>query len=280
MPINTEKNNFSQIKSVSALHGWHWINESLRYFLYAKYTWLLLTLILAMNLMLMAYALPILLVFVAPFAAAGLSMACADIEKGQKISVEYLFKGFTVKNRLNLLRYGFWMILLMIMSQVVSTALLNIYGVSQEQILSEINNFRNNSHISFQSILDSPVLFKYFAVTFLVLLPITAINLFAPIILTFSQLSAFQAIRLSITAVGKNISAIIIYALVYLVILAIGIWLINLLSILLLNVFSSIPVVAGFLSLLLLMLFMLGFLTLAYCSAYVAFKDVFLGEKI
>ncbi|VAW38137.1 hypothetical protein MNBD_GAMMA01-266 [hydrothermal vent metagenome] len=280
--LNNQSFNIQAAKKLNVMHGWYWINEGFRYFMQAKYIWMLSLFLLAGNVILLLYILPfaqIILIFVFPFIAAGLSLACTHIEQGKKITLEHLIKGFSNPNRLNIFRYGFWLILLMIMAQLISSILVSMLGVSQEQIMSELQLLKNNNSASFQTIFDSPVLFKYFVITIAVMLPISLINLLSPIILAFSNFTAPQAIKLSINAGVKNIAAFILYMVIYLVIIGIAIVAFKMFNALLLILFSAGSIIASIINLTLLFTFWMAFLALTYCSAYVAFKDIFVGER-
>ena len=64
-------------------------------------------------------------------------------------------------------------------------------------------------------------------------------------ILVFSKLTALQAIRLSFSAVLKNISALLLYALIYLLLISICYLLIKFLDVILVSVFSQESVFAS-----------------------------------
>ncbi len=270
------------IRKVAALRGWYWINEGYRYFAQAKYTWILTLMLVVVVILVSRFVLPILqiaLVFVFPFIVAGLSLACADIEKGKKMSVEYLLKGFASPNRMNIFRYGLLFLLMMIIAQLISSIVLNSMGISQEMITNELSTLQKDQDQSFATILDSKVLSTFFIATILSMLPIIMVNLFAPIIIVFSQLSAWQAIKVSFVAGLKNLSAIIVYVLIYVVILFVVIQLFNLFADILYSIFGENSAIASTLYLVTFFGFILSLLAISYSSAYVAFKDIFLGEN-
>ena len=270
------------IKKVKAIHGWLWINEGVRYFIQAKYMWLASLFLFGSFTMLAMYLMPIsqiALIFIFPFITAGLSLACADMERGQPMTIDYLLKAFASTNRVNIFRYGFVLILMMIVAQLVASILLSVYGISQEQISSEFLIFRNTENASFGSILQSPILSAYFIVTVISMLPIIVINLLSPIILVFTDLTAFQAVKLSIVAGLRNLSTFIVYGVIYIGLIILLVVFFNVFSSLLFSVFGDESIIAT-------IIYLTGFFTallvlasISYSSAYVAFKDIFLGEE-
>lgn len=270
-------------KRCNAVHGWYWINEGFRYFFQAKYTWFLSLFLVLFAMTTLIYVLPfsqLFMVFIFPFFVAGYSMACFDMERGIKMDVRSVVKAFGSANKLNILRYGFWLILLMVIAQMLASIFLSAVGIPQEQVASELTALKENSSASWQSIFDSVVLSKFLFVTLLTLLPVAAINLFAPVVLAFSNFTAFEAIKLSLNASMKNISALLVYAVTYLVFIGLAVIALKGLNMIFLSMSAAQSVLASLINLFFLFAFVLLFSALTYCSAYVAFKDVFLGEEI
>lgn len=288
MPINQDSPNLStfNIKPAKKLrmgHGWQWVNEGFRYFTHCKYNWMSTMFTLAFSVMLLVYFAPIfqlILIVILPLVTAGLALACYEIEQGQKMNVSYLIKGFVHKSNANLIRYGFWLILLMMIAQMIGSLLLGLYGIPQEKIADELVRLSNNSNPSFQAIMASPILVKYFAISFIMILPITAINIFSPYLLVFSGMTALQAIKYSAVAVIRNILPLMVYGLVYLALIFVTFMLLKGLNILLFFVFSEGSVIASMIYLIMMLMGFMIIAALSYCSAYVAFKDMFLGEEI
>ena len=282
MDTNLGNLKIENINKVKPIHGWYWINEGVRYFIQAKYTWLAVLFLFGFFTMLAMYLMPIsqiILIFIFPFITAGLSLACADMERGNHMTIDYLLKAFTRANRVNIFRYGFLLILMMIIAQLVASILLSIYGISQEQISSEFLIFRNTENASFESILQSPTLLAYFIVTVISMLPIIVINLLSPIILVFTNLTAFQAVKLSIVAGLKNLSTFIVYGVIYIGLIILLVVFFNIFNSILFSVFGDDSIIAT-------IIYLAGFFTailvlasISYSSAYVAFKDIFIGEK-
>ena len=275
--------NIKNINKVNTMSGWHWINEGYRYFSPNKYTWILSLSLVVMMVLISRYLLPILqiaLVFIFPFIVAGLSIACSDIEKGKKISPQYLLEGFKSPNRMNLFRYGILFLIMMIIAQLISSIILNSLGVSQEQITNEIALLQQNKNASYETILASDVLFTFFITSVISIIPIIMINLFAPIVITFSSLSAFQAIKISTVAGLKNLPALVVYLLIYIVMLVIVVLIFNIFAKLLFFVFGDSSAIATTIYLIAFFGFILAILSVSYSSAYVAFKDIFIGDQI
>jgi len=288
MSIEENNNKLNVLKiqparKLGAGRGWYWINEGFRYFNQAKYTWMLSIFVFVFNAMFLVYIFPvfqILLILIFPFITVGFAMACHDIELGKPMSIAYLFKGFTHINKLNILRYGFMLIFLMIIAQIISSMFIGLFGISQDAIAIEIQYLSTQTDASFQSILDSPVLLKYFIVTIAVMLPITAINLIAPYLIAFSNLTVPQVIKHSFLAVIKNIFALLVYAFILVIIFSVAVLLLKGINALLTLLLNNNPVIVSYINIVMLMPLMMAFVSLSYCSAYVAFKDMFLGEEI
>ena len=274
--------NIKNINKVNTMSGWHWINEGYRYFSPNKYTWILSLSLVVMMVLISRYLLPILqiaLVFIFPFIVAGLSIACSDIEKGKKMSPQYLLEGFKSPNRMNLFRYGLLFLIMMIIAQLISSIILNSLGLSQEQITNEIALLQQNKNASYETILASDVLFTFFITSVISIIPIIMINLFAPIVITFSSLSAFQAIKISAVAGLKNLLALVVYLLIYIVMLVIVVLIFNVFAKLLFFVFGDSSTIATTIYLIAFFGFILAILAVSYSSAYVAFKDIFVGDQ-
>ena len=281
--FNVNSFNIKPAKKLAMGHGWQWINEGFRYFTYSKYIWMSTLLILVFSVMLMIYLVPILqlvLIILLPLVTAGLGLACHEIEKGNKINVVYLIKGFVHPSNVNLIRYGFWLILLMIIAQMFGSMILMALGISQETVAGELQRLTKSSNPTLQSIVDSPVLVKYLVISFVMMLPITAINIFSPYLLIFSKLSALDSIKYSVVAVIKNISAIALYAFIYLFLIFVVFLILKGLNGVLFSLFSQDSIIAPVIDLVVTMIAILFIASLSYCSAYVAFKDTFLGEEI
>lgn len=280
--INLNLSPIKPAKNVTAGHGWQWINEGFRYFTYSKFNWISVMLTLLSVVMFLIYLFPIFqlgLVIILPIVTAGMGLACYAIEQGRPINVTFLIKGFVHPNSINLVRYGFWLLFLMVIAQIIASIMLAVLGVSQEMVSNELNTFREDNSRTLNDVFESPILFKYFAMSFVVMLPITALNLFAPYILIFSNFKALDSIKYSFIAIIKNMNAIIIYALSYALLFFIAYLVLKVFNIVLYAVFSPTSAFASIIQLIAMLTIILFFAALTYCSAYVAFKQVFLDNE-
>ena len=288
MPLNQDNTNIhlfniQPAKKLGMNHGWLWINEGFRYFTYSKMNWLTTIFTLVLSIMLLIKFVPIIqlfLIILMPLITAGLGLGCYEIERGKQVNVSYLIKGFFHPNNANLVRYGFWLILLMIVAQMIGSTILMTMGVSQEAVASELQRLGQSKNPTFESIMASPVLVKYFSISMIMMLPIAALNLLAPYLLIFSRLTALESIKYCIVAVIKNINAIVVYALIYLVLITVLVFLLNAINGILFSVFSTDSLIASSIDLVITILSIMFIAALSYCSAYVAFKDISLGEEI
>ena len=274
--------NIKSIKKVKASRGWYWLNEGVRYFMQARFVWVISLIVVMTTLMFSVYLLPaaqIIFVFIFPFIVAGLSLACADIEQGKVMTLEYLLKGFSNPNRLNILKYGFLLIVLIIFAQILSSMILTIYGVSQEQIADELIKLSSNKGADFSTILESSTLVVFLIVTIISMLPLVVINLLSPVILAFTDYSAFNTVKLSIVAGVKNFSAFVVYGVVFILIFAVMVFLLNLFLSLLVMIFGQESFIATLIYFTVFISVMAVVISVSYSSSYVAFKDIFLGEE-
>ncbi len=281
--VNTHSLIINPAKKLKMGHGWMWVNEGFRYFTSSKYMWLSAMFSLVFVVLMLIKIVPIvqlLLVLILPLVTAGLGLACHAIEQNKPMHVSYLIKGFVHPNNVNLIRYGFWLILLMIVAQMIGSILLGIIGIPQETVAGELQRLSNNSAPSFESIMASPVLAKYFVMTFIMMLPITAINIFAPYVLVFTNFSALQAIKYCFVGVIRNIYPIILYAIVYLILIVFTYFILSGLESLLFIFFSKESIIASMLYLIVMIFCLMFIAALSYCSSYVAFKDIFTGEEV
>jgi len=270
-------------RKVPAQNGWHWINEGVRYFISNKLIWMLSMFFILFLSVLLINIIPgaqLILLFVYPFIAAGLSQACAGIEKGNKMTFKFIFMAFSNPNRLNLFRYGLLVLLLVIIAQMLATIILGVMGVDFELITTELNAIKDNQEASLQLIFTSPVLLRFFVVTIISMLPIVMINLMAPILLAFSALTAWESVKLSFVAGIKNFTAFALYGAIYMLLFFIVFIVLNWMMQLLFYMFGQNSLLAIYLYLFLFVMIVLAIVSVSYSSAYVAFKDLFLGEEI
>jgi hypothetical protein len=270
-------------RKVPVQNGWHWINEGVRYFIGNKLTWMLsmfFVLFFAVFLVNFIPGAQLILLFVFPFITAGITMACADIENGNKMQIQHLLSAFSHPNRMNLFRYGLLLLLLIIIAQMIASIILGLMGVNFELISTELNAIKENQQASLQLIYTSPILLRFFVVTVISMLPIIMINILSPILLTFSNMTAWQAVKLSFVAGVKNLGAFALYAALYAGILLIVVFVLNLIMQLLFSIFGQNSLLAVYLYLFLFIMIVLALVTVSYSSAYVAFKDLFVGEEI
>ncbi len=272
----------NQPKTVQALRGWQWINQGARYFLAYKSQWFLSLMVLfsaTLFLYMVSPVFQLFLVVVYPLITAGLTMACFDMEKGQPMSMAYLIKAKDNPNRMNILRYGLLVIVMVIIAQILSSVFLNLIGVSNEELNQAISALKDKEEITFSLIFASPILAKFVIINLLFLLPIMAVNQIAPVLLTFSTMQGFDALKLSFHAVLKNATAFIVYACIYIIFSLILVLILKMLIALLVMVFGENSKIAVLIYIGVFMVSIMSIVSLSYCSAYVAFKEIFLGEN-
>ena len=141
--------------------------------------------------------------------------------------LDHVLKGFGNPNRLNLLKYGFLLIVLVIIAQIISSMILAVYGISQEQVADELIKLSSNKDAGFSTVFESSTLIAFLIVTLVSMLPIIVISLLSPILLAFTNYSALEVVKLSIVAGMKNFSAFVVYGVIFISILAIMILLLN-----------------------------------------------------
>ncbi len=271
----------NQPRTVRASRGWQWVNQGTRYFLAYKSQWFL-SLMALFSVTLFLYVtspvFQIFLVIIYPLITAGLSMACFDMEKGQHMSIAYLIKAKDNPNRMNIFRYGLLVIVMIIIAQLFSSVLLNIIGVSNEELNLAMTALKGKEEMTFALIFASPILTKFVIINLLFLLPIMAVNQIAPVLLAFSALTGLNALKLSFQAVMKNAAAFIVYASIYLIFSLILVLFLKMVMAFLIMVLGENSKIALLIYMGLFMVSIMSIVSLSYCSAYVAFKEIFTGE--
>lgn len=269
-------------RSLPAKSGWTWINEGVRYVVQAKLNWMVMLSTFGFLFALVRLAPPLfqLLAFMLfPVFVSGIASACNDIERGRRFTPAHVFKGLSNPNIGSLFRYGLFLFLLLILSQVISTFIINSMGYTPEIINAELKTLMDSKTTGLSGIMSSEALKRYFIVMIICMLPIMAIQFLAPIILTFTRLNASQAIILSLQGTLKNLLPVIVYVLILGVLLFVPITLYNALIGFLFADLESINFVTSFVIMVVFFMIISMILALTYSSAYVAFKDIYLQPQ-
>jgi hypothetical protein len=272
-------------RQVALKSAWFWINEGFRYLMQGKLMWLvslsLYASLFALTNSLLPPAIFIMAILIlSPVVIGGIAIACFEIENGKKMSVEYLISGFKCKNNASLFRYGFVLFLLIFLAQIISSTLLTSMGVTQEQLESAMKEVLADPNADIHSILAFDVLTKSMIIGFITLLPVQLINLLAPNLLALSNYTPWQTVITCFKAVFINIHVFIVYIILFFALAILPVVLYNYLIEMMINMFGGIHLIFSYLVLSVLFIYLMFVTALFYCSAYVAFKDIFLGDEI
>jgi uncharacterized membrane protein len=230
-------------RTVDAVNGWQWIVDGFGLFRKSPVMWVALTLILAvMSIVVLVVPLFGALLFnlFAPVFFAGLMIGCRALENGEALELPHLFAGFKSNVAALVTVGGIYLAGTIIIFGVVFT----IAGAS---LFSMIKPGQTPDPETAMAILRSMAIPLLIAMALYV--PLMMAVWFAPVLITFHNLSPVDAIKLSFAANLANIVPFLIYGVIGLVL-----WII-----------ASIPLALGLLVL----------VPVIFCSVYASYKDIF-----
>jgi hypothetical protein len=202
--------NTVSVLSVPMIHGWHWIVSGYQMLKAYPMMWAIL-IILYLIIMVPLSKIPllgsVLSTLIAPIFASGLLLGCHAISQHKELEINHLFAGFK-KNTAQLISLGgLYMLGLIIAAMLFSSgldpAIIELISNGQPVTVAQLGN------------MTQPILFAM-----LVFIPLTMAYWFAPALITFYQLTATQALKVSFGACIKNIAPFLlnmaIFALIFL----------------------------------------------------------------
>lgn len=240
------------IRKVPASHGLDWLKRGYQYYRSYALMWMILFVIyfcLMMPLAAIPAVGPIISMLLAPVFAAGMMMGCQAIERKQDLEINHLFAGFKHNTAQLVSLGGLYMLGVMLVSMVF------VSGLDQAFIQS-IAAGGQPSPADLQA-LSKPVL-----IAMVLLMPLMLAYWFAPVLVALNDVSAIQAMRLSIRACLINTMPFLMMSLV---VSAIMMGLLTLTA--LLGPLGNIIVILAFATLVPIMM----------TSTYTSYRDVFIS---
>ena len=228
-------------RQVATGRGLDWITEGFALFKLAPGTWIGILLIwIVISGVLASINAEIVSSFINPIFQAGMMLGCLSRSKGEGLRVEHLFAGFRSG------RVG----QLLLMSVILIVLVIAAFAIAALTVAGSLKGVWAGGAPDFQQI--NPITVLLFALVFVLLaLPLTMLVWFAPALIVFRQISAWEAMKLSLRGCLRNWLPFLLYGLVALVMLIVA-------AIpLLLGLLIAIPVLAA--------------------SVYCSYRDVFPG---
>ncbi len=231
-------------RSVAAGDGWVWIRGGYDLFRKNPVIWIalfLIYLLIGMSLSLVPAVGPIVLNLLAPVFMAGFMLGCQALESGEELEINHLFAGFRHNTSQLITVGGIYLagIIIIVGLVFVTTggAMLNMAG-----------------HVPAGEPPAGPGMLLAALVALALLIPLIMAYWFAPILVTFHDFNALEAMKLSFYACLRNLWPFTIYGLLSMVMM----------------VLAAIPFGLG-------LLIMIPTMT---ASLYVSYRDIFSEEDL
>jgi uncharacterized membrane protein len=200
-----QRNFVAEGHPVPAGHGWTWIADAWELFKRAPALWIGMVLSLVVILLILAlipYLGSILSMALSPVFAAGLMLGCRTLEEGGQLEFRHLFAGFQTRTG-TLIGVG-----LLYLAAIIAIAL--VVGV--------ITGAGMFALFSVGASASAGAAFTTIALAILIMLalmmPLAMAIWFAPPLVVFSELGAFDALKASFLGCLKNIVPFLIYGLI------------------------------------------------------------------
>ncbi|MDM3871370.1 BPSS1780 family membrane protein [Porticoccus sp. W117] len=198
-------------RACAAGSGWSWIREAFSLFARSPGIWILVCLVLFGMSIVIAF-IPLGSIALSLFTyvlVAGMMMGCADLEKGSELSVEHLFRGFKHEGMGALVICGAVVLGITILLTVLIMVGMFLFAGMAATLGSMEQDLLAGS-IGLGIVL---MILIFIALT----LPLVMMTWFAPALVVFHKLSAWDAMKQSFMGCLKNIIPFLIYGLVMLV---------------------------------------------------------------
>jgi uncharacterized membrane protein len=212
------ENTIMNIRILSPDRGVGWIREGFGLFRLNPLIWILMSLIyLAISsiISLIPFIGPSALTLIQPVLSGGLMAGCRALDEGGELRIEYLFEGFQRKTQ-TLLMVGLLTLAAYLGVGVLSIAVFLILGAVSAGL-----GFLSGGFPSFSMPIGTPPAFSGLLIGGLIFLalfvPITMATWFAPALVWFRGLSAFEAMKQSFVGCWRNILPFLLYGLAILV---------------------------------------------------------------
>ena len=243
-----DNNRIAEPVTVSAGRGASWLFDGFTFFKRDWLAWVGLAIMLII-LTMVSSAIPvvnILVPVISPIIIAGLMLACYQQDQGGEISVAVVFSGFSNRpGQLALIGVAYLVASIAIMILMIILVIIILGGLES---LSELD-------------LDDPELLLKHSINLLLaaliglslFVPVAMALWFAPALVVFHQMTAFEAMLLSIKGCLINVLPFLVYGVLAMVFMII----------------ASIPLLLGWLIM----------IPILIASVYVSYKDIFAGDS-
>ncbi|QDQ28024.1 hypothetical protein FNU76_17660 [Chitinimonas arctica] len=235
-------------RAVAAGQGLAWFGSGFQLFKQSPWIWIANVVLMMLMLMVMSiipFAGSLGVNLLMPVFIGGMMLGCLALERGDDLEIEHLFAGFK-QNVGQLVLVGLFTLLYMAVVMIVC-GILAFIVIGSAGLTSAFTSGAGSEALWTGAGLG---MLLVVLVAMLLIIPISMAAWFAPALVIFHGLDAFNAMKQSLRGGLKNIMPFLVFSLVYIV----------------LAIIATIPLLLGWLVL----------MPMFYTTIYVAYKDIFL----
>lgn len=237
---NTSNVIFGQPQKRNAGAGWQWIKEAFNLFMQSPLIWIVL-MIIWMVIVVGLSIIPLLsliLYIISPILSGGIMLGCDALNRNDSLSIGHLFAGFK-NNTAKLAGLGVIQLIGFILIFIVAALPFLLLGLASS---SDILNIFNPETIPDESALIITML--YFLIVLALEVPMIMGIWFAPSLIVFHNMKAWDAFKMSFRGCLSNIIPFLIYGLIFLVLaivamIPVGLGMIILMPVMIISMYSS-----------------------------------------
>jgi hypothetical protein len=235
-------------RQLNALHGWKWIVDGFAVFRRSPVIWIaLLFIYLLIGMLLSTVKLigPIVLNLLAPVFVAGFMIGCRALERGEELEIAHLFAGFKHHTAQLVTVGGIYLAGAIVVVGIIFA------GTDQAMLQAMVSGEKLSQEQAAAALSDGFMLTMLFGLA--LMLPLVMAYWFAPVLVTFHDMTGVQAMKQSFFACLRNIWPFFIYSVVATVLL----------------VLAALPLFLG----------MLVMIPTMIASLYISYRDIFVIEE-
>lgn len=239
-PSNNPSMVLGQARKRSAGAGWQWIKDAFNLFMQSPLNWIVLMVIWMVIVVALSIIplLSIILYIVGPIFTGGIMLGCGALDRNQSLSIGHLFAGFKTGSS-KLAGLGVIQLIGFILVFIIAALPLLLLGLASS---SDIMNIFSPETVPDESALILMML--YFLIVMALEIPLIMGIWFAPSLIVFHDINAWDAFRMSFRGCLANIIPFLIYGLIFLLlaiiaIIPVGLGLIILLPVLMISMYTS-----------------------------------------
>ena len=218
-------NNVPVISKSPGMAGLQWIAQSISIFSRNPSIWIVM-LIIYVGLSILLTTIPLLVLLptlLAPVFNAGFIYGAKAVDDGQMLEIDHLFAGFKQQLR-GLFRLG--MLYFFINLMIIAVVSIVLEYLADESSIAAMSQATTTMELE-QLLINSPdllsALLKALMFGFILSIPLIMASWFAPALVMLHQISAVQAMSLSIKACNRNILAFLFYGVLMIPLLLVSI---------------------------------------------------------